>query len=204
MTKAASILGLLYVVITSVTRDDLPDGGASRFAETLKAVRQKIPEAKIEVLIPDFRGSEDALMTVIAARPDILNHNVEVPESLYPVINRPKENYRLSLKILKKAKEFGAITKSGMMIGLGETKKDILHTFSDLRRAGCNLLTVGQYLQPTKNNVPVKRYYSPLEFDQLKKIALDFGFEEVEAGPLVRSSYRAHRMYNTFTETRTN
>lgn len=204
MTKAASILGLLYVVITSVTRDDLPDGGASRFAETLKAVRQKIPEAKIEVLIPDFRGSEDALMTVIAARPDILNHNVEVPESLYPVINRPKENYRLSLKILKKAKEFGAITKSGMMIGLGETNKDILQTFSDLRRAGCNLLTVGQYLQPTKNNVPVKRYYSPLEFDQLKKIALDFGFEEVEAGPLVRSSYRAHRMYNAFTETRTN
>ncbi len=204
VTEAASIMGLRYVVITSVTRDDLPDGGASRFAETLKAVRQKIPEAKIEVLIPDFRGSEDALMIVITARPDILNHNVEAPESLYPVINRPKENYRLSLRILKKAKEFGAITKSGLMIGLGETNKDILQTFSDLRRAGCNLLTIGQYLQPTKNNTPVKRYYSPLEFDQLKKIALDFGFEEVESGPLVRSSYRAHKMYNAFVETRAN
>jgi len=204
VAEAALILGLRYVVITSVTRDDLPDGGASRFAETIKIVRKKIDAVKVEVLIPDFKGSDEALMTVIAAQPDILNHNVEVPVSLYPAIKRPKENYKVTLKVLKRAKEFGAITKSGMMIGLGETNKDILQTFSDLRRASCNLLTIGQYLQPTNNNAHVTKYYTPLEFEQLKKIALDFGFEGVEAGPLVRSSYRAHRMYNTFVEKRAN
>jgi len=204
VAEAALILGLRYVVITSVTRDDLPDGGASRFAETIKIVRKKIDAVKVEVLIPDFKGSDEALMTVIAAQPDILNHNVEVPVSLYTAIKRPKENYKVTLKVLKRAKEFGAITKSGMMIGLGETNKDILQTFSDLRRASCNLLTIGQYLQPTNNNAHVTKYYTPLEFEQLKKIALDFGFEGVEAGPLVRSSYRAHRMYNTFVEKRAN
>jgi len=204
VAEAALILGLRYVVITSVTRDDLPDGGASCFAETIKIVRKKIDAVKVEVLIPDFKGSDEALMTVIAAQPDILNHNVEVPVSLYPAIKRPKENYKVTLKVLKRAKEFGAITKSGMMIGLGETNKDILQTFSDLRRASCNLLTIGQYLQPTNNNAHVTKYYTPLEFEQLKKIALDFGFEGVEAGPLVRSSYRAHRMYNTFVEKRAN
>ena len=204
VAEAALILGLRYVVITSVTRDDLPDGGASCFAETIKIVRKKIDAVKVEVLIPDFKGSDEALMTVIAAQPDILNHNVEVPVSLYTAIKRPKENYKVTLKVLKRAKEFGAITKSGMMIGLGETNKDILQTFSDLRRASCNLLTIGQYLQPTNNNAHVTKYYTPLEFEQLKKIALDFGFEGVEAGPLVRSSYRAHRMYNTFVEKRAN
>lgn len=129
IAEAASILGLRYVVITSVTRDDLPDGGASCFAETIKIVRKKIDTVKIEVLIPDFKGNEEALMTVIAAQPDIINHNVEVPESLYPAIKRPKENYKHTLKVLKKAKEFGAITKSGIMIGLGETNKNILQTF---------------------------------------------------------------------------
>jgi lipoic acid synthetase len=204
IAEAASILGLCYVVITSVTRDDLPDGGASCFAETIKIVRKKIDTVKVEVLVPDFKGSDEALMTVIAAQPDVLNHNVEVPESLYPAIKRPKKNYRRTLRMLKRAKEFGAITKSGMMIGLGETNKDILQTFSDLRQASCSLLTLGQYLQPTNNNAHVKKYYPPLEFEQLKKIALDFGFEEVEAGPLVRSSYRAHRMYSTFIEKRAN
>lgn len=203
VAEAASSMGLRYVVITSVTRDDLPDGGAFLFVETINAIRKKIPAAKIEVLIPDFKGNNEALMTVVASQPDIFNHNVEVPESLYPAINRPNENYRGSLRVLELAKEFGAITKSGMMIGLGESTEDILHTFSDLRRMGCNLLTIGQYLQPSRDNAPVKKYYSPLEFEQLKKIALDFGFEEVEAGPLVRSSYRAHRMYKTFLETRT-
>lgn len=142
-------------------------------------------------------------MTVVAARPDIFNHNVEVPESLYPAISRPDKSYKRSLRVLERAREFGAITKSGMMIGLGETTEHILHTFSDLRRSGCSLLTIGQYLQPSRKNLPVKKYYSPLEFEQLKKIALDFGFEEVEAGPLVRSSYRAHRMYKAFFGTRT-
>lgn len=203
VAEAASSMGLRYVVITSVTRDDLSDGGASFFVETINAARQKIPKVKIEVLTPDFKGNDEAMMSVVAAQPDIFNHNVEVPESLYPVINRPKENYKLSLRVLGRAKEFGAITKSGMIIGLGETSGDILHTFSDLRRMGCNLLTIGQYLQPSRNNAPVTKYYSPLEFEQLRKIAMDFGFEEVEAGPLVRSSYRAHRMYKTFLEART-
>ena len=196
-------MGLQYVVITSVTRDDLSDGGASFFVKTIKAIRQKIPTAKIEVLIPDFQGNIEALMTMVAAKPDIFNHNMEVPESLYKAINRPSENYRSSLRVLERAKEFGAITKSGLMIGLGETTEDILHTFSDLRRIGCNLLTIGQYLQPSRDNAPVIKYYSPLEFEQLRKIAMDFGFEEVEAGPLVRSSYRAHRMYKSYLETRT-
>jgi lipoic acid synthetase len=202
VAEVVSAMGLRYVVITSVTRDDLSDGGAFLFVETIKAIRQKIHLAKIEVLTPDFNGNDNALMTVVAAQPDIFNHNVEVPESLYPAINRSNENYKLSLRVLERAKEFGAITKSGIMIGMGESTEEILHTFSDLRRMGCNLLTIGQYLQPSGDNAPVKKYYSPLEFEQLKKIALDFGFEEVEAGPLVRSSYRAHRMYKTFLETR--
>jgi lipoic acid synthetase len=204
VADAASTLGLSYVVITSVTRDDLPDGGASYFAETIWAIRRKIKNVKVEVLIPDFQGSDEALMSVIAAQPEILNHNVEVPESLYPAINRPRENYKRTLKVLQKAKEFGAITKSGMMIGLGETNKDILQTFSDLRQSDCSLLTLGQYLQPTKTHAPVKKYYAPLEFEQLKRIALDFGFVEVESGPLVRSSYRAHNMYNAYVEKRAN
>lgn len=204
VAEAVSILGLRYVVITSVTRDDLPDGGASNFAETIRIIRKKIGKIKVEALIPDFRGSDEALMTVISAQPDILNHNVEVPESLYPAIQRPKKNYRRTLEVLKKAKEFGAITKSGMMIGLGETNKDILQTFSDLRQANCSLLTMGQYLQPTNSHAQVKKYYTPLEFEQLKRIALDFGFEGVEAGPLVRSSYRARRMYTRYVEKRAN
>jgi lipoic acid synthetase len=202
VADVALAMGLRYVVITSVTRDDLSDGGASQFVEIIHAIRRKIPAVKIEVLTPDFNGSDEALMGVVAAQPDIFNHNIEVPESLYPAVSRPKEKYRLSLHVLEKAKEFGAITKSGMMIGLGESTEDILHTFSDLRRTGCSLLTIGQYLQPSRHNNPVKKYYSPLEFEQLKKIALDFGFEEVESGPLVRSSYRAHRMYSTFCKTR--
>lgn len=203
VVEAASTMGLRYVVITSVTRDDLGDGGAHLFVETMNAVREKIPEAKIEVLTPDFNGNDEALMAVVSAQPDIFNHNIEVPESLYTAINRPIQNYRGSLKVLERAKEFGATTKSGMIIGLGETTEDILHTFSDLRRTGCNLLTIGQYLQPSKNNAQVIKYYSPLEFEQLRKIALDFGFEEVEAGPLVRSSYRAHKMYTSYLKTRT-
>jgi lipoic acid synthetase len=203
VAKAASVMGLRYVVITSVTRDDLRDGGASAFVDTVRAIRKKISASKIEVLIPDFRGNEESLMDVISAQPDVLNHNIEVPESLYPNIHRPLENYQQSLRVLDKAKNYRAVTKSGIIIGLGETKADILHTFSDLRRVGCDLLTIGQYLQPTKQNTPVKKYYSPLEFEQLKKIALDFGFKEVEAGPLVRSSYRAHKIYQAFQESGT-
>jgi len=188
-------MGLRYVVITSVTRDDLPDGGASVFAEAIRAVKKEVPGVKIEVLIPDFKGSLDSLNTVIKAEPDILNHNLEVPEALYPLINRPKENYLRSLNVLANAHEFGAKTKSGLMIGLGELKEHIVQSFVDLRAVSCDLITIGQYLQPTRTSAPVEKYYTPREFLQLKDVALDLGFKSVESGPLVRSSYLAHKMY---------
>jgi lipoic acid synthetase len=195
VAEAILKMNLQYVVITSVTRDDLPDGGASRFASTLKAIKQQNPGIRVEVLIPDFGGDERALQTVVTAAPDILNHNIEAPETIYPLINRPVLNYRRSLKILKRAKAMGAITKSGLMIGLGEKKHDIFQAFTDLKAVSCDLLTIGQYLQPSRLNVPTRKYYTPREFAELKKIALECGFSEVESGPLVRSSYGAHRMY---------
>jgi len=197
VAEAVETLGLNYAVITSVTRDDLPDGGASIFAATIQAVRRRTPNTQIEVLIPDFQGQDEALKTVLMARPEILNHNLEVPEAIYPAINRPPAHYRRSLRVLEKAKEMAATTKSGLMIGLGENAPDILLTFSELRRAGCDLLTIGQYLRPSRDNAPVEKYYAPEEFLELKNIALDFGFRDVEAGPLVRSSYHARKLYQT-------
>ena len=197
VAEAAAELDLCYVVITSVTRDDLPDGGASNFVETINAVRERIPGVKVEVLVPDFEGSEQALKEVIQAGPDVLSHNLETVESLYPLINRPKENYQRSLKVLQKSKAMGAVTKSGLMLGLGEKEEEIIQAFSDLRRAGCQLLTIGQYLQPTHLHSPLKKYYSPQEFSQLREVALDFGFKDVEAGPMVRSSYGALKLYNS-------
>ncbi|MFC2165608.1 lipoyl synthase [Acidobacteriota bacterium] len=193
--EAIVAMGLQYAVITSVTRDDLPDGGANHFARTLETVRKRAPEVKVEVLIPDFQGNEADLKTVMAAKPDIINHNIEVPENIYSLINRPVTNYQRSLWILSKSKEMGATTKSGLMVGMGEQRKDILRTLSDLRSASCDLLTIGQYLQPTKQNAPIKRYYTPEEFDDLRQLALAYGFNQVESGPLVRSSYRAHKMF---------
>ena len=198
IAEAVAFMGLNYVVITSVTRDDMEDGGAFQFAETISKIKETSPHAKIEVLIPDFNGNITALQTVIDAHPDILNHNLEVPVSLYPAINRPPEFYTRSLGILKTAAEKGRITKSGLMIGLGEKMEDILQAFSDLRRSLCELLTLGQYLQPTQNHVRVQKYYSPLEFKQLEQIAFDFGFKDVVSGPLVRSSFQAHKMYDSF------
>lgn len=198
IVEAISALGLRYAVITSVTRDDLKDGGASAFTRTILAIRENLPGVKVEVLIPDFGGNDQALKTVIEARPDVLNHNLEVPEVVYPVVSRPRQNYSRSLEVLERAEKMGALTKSGLMVGLGEKEEDLLQTFSDLRRADCDLLTIGQYLQPSRLSAPVQKFYSPLEFEQLRKIALDFGFVEVEAGPLVRSSYLAHRMYASF------
>jgi lipoic acid synthetase len=194
-------MDLYYVVITSVTRDDLPDGGASQFASTLKAVKQQIPNIRIEVLIPDFNGDEKALQTVIAAAPDIVNHNIEAPETIYPLINRPVMNYRRSLKILERAKDIGATTKSGLMIGLGEKKHDIFQIFKDLKAVSCDLLTIGQYLQPSRLNAPTRKYYTPEEFSELKNIALECGFSGVESGPLVRSSYGSHGMYKKLKRT---
>jgi len=198
VAEAVALMGLNYVVITSVTRDDMEDGGAFRFAETISKIKETSPHAKIEILIPDFDGNTTALQTVIDANPDILNHNLEVPASLYSVINRPKDFYARSLGIIKTAAEKGMTTKSGLMIGLGEKMEDILQAFSDLRRSLCELLTLGQYLQPTQKHARVQKYYSPLEFKQLQKIALDFGFKDVVSGPLVRSSFQAHKMYESF------
>ncbi len=200
VAEAVSLMGLNYVVITSVTRDDMEDGGAFRFAETISKIKETSPQAKVEALIPDFNGNASALQTVIDAHPDILNHNLEVPASLYPLINRPKVFYSRSLDILKTAAEEGMVTKSGLMIGLGEKMEDILQTFSDLKNAACKLLTLGQYLQPTQKHVRVQKYYSPLEFKQLEQIAFDFGFKDIVSGPLVRSSFQAHRMYDSVHE----
>jgi lipoic acid synthetase len=188
-------LGLAYAVLTSVTRDDLPDGGAAHFAAVIRALRAASPATRVEALIPDFAGDTAALETVLAARPEVLNHNLETTESLYPAIRRARENYRRSLGVLAEAKTRGALTKSGLMIGLGESEADILRTFDDLRRAGCDLLTVGQYLRPTAAHRPVSRYYTPEEFDGLAAAARRAGFREVVAGPLVRSSYKADRLY---------
>jgi lipoic acid synthetase len=192
-------LDLKYAVITSVTRDDLADGGASIFARTIRAVREGSPRTKIEVLVPDFDGNMEALDVVLKAGPDILNHNLETTESLYTGIRRPAGNYRRSLEVLAAAKRKKALTKSGLMIGLGERQEDILQTFSDLRRAGCDLLTIGQYLRPSPVNAPVEKYYSPREFNELRDIALDFGFAGVVAGPLVRSSFHADKLYASAT-----
>lgn len=200
VAKAAYLLGLRYVVVTSVTRDDLPDGGASFFVKTIKVLRKMIAGVKVEVLVPDFNGNREALIKVIQARPEVMNHNLETTESNYPRINRADSNYMRSLKVLEIARKLGAATKSGLMVGLGETKADIIRSFSHLRSVGCGLLTLGQYLQPTKNHVPVMKYYSPKELEDLKSIALDFGFKDVESGPLVRSSYMAHRMYESLQE----
>ena len=190
-------MGLKYAVITSVTRDDLPDGGASIFAKTINAIKKSNPGIKIEVLIPDFSGDIQPLETVLREEPDVLNHNLEVPETLYPRINRPSDNYRRSLQVLKRAKDRGGVTKSGLMLGLGESEEDILRTIMDLREVSCDLLTMGQYLQAVKNNAPVIKYYSPDRFDLFREKALDAGFKGVVSGPLVRSSYLANELYKS-------
>jgi lipoic acid synthetase len=201
VAESVEAMGLRYAVITSVTRDDLPDGGASHFAAVIRAIRETRPETKVEVLIPDFMGDAGALATVLEAGPDVLNHNLEVPEALYPRINRPQGNYRRSLQVLERAGRAGAVTKSGLMLGLGETRDNILRTLQDLKDTGCQLLTIGQYLKATKNNPHVVRYYTPDEFEHMKTAAVGMGFSEVEAGPLVRSSYRAHRLFQGLKDT---
>jgi lipoic acid synthetase len=195
VAEAASLLGLKYAVLTSVTRDDLPDGGAAHFAATVAALRQRIPGIRIETLIPDFAGDARALDILLAARPDVLNHNIETTEALYPAIRRPASGYRRSLEVLRRAGERGFTTKSGLMIGLGESEADLLQTFRDLREAGVALLTIGQYLRPTAAHAPVARFYAPEEFAGLKAEAMAAGFAGVEAGPLVRSSYHAQTLH---------
>ena len=188
---AIAHLDLRHAVITSVNRDELPDGGAEIFARTIAAVNQRCPQTSVEVLIPDFKGNWDALATVMAAGPDILNHNIECPPSLYYKM-RPQAQYDRSLELLRRAHEMGpAPTKSGMMLGAGETRDEIAQTIRDLAAAECAILTLGQYLSPSPNHVPVERFVDPDEFAAWRHFALELGFRHVESGPLVRSSYHA-------------
>jgi lipoic acid synthetase len=192
VAAAVESLRLKYAVITSVTRDDLHDGGASVFAETVNAIRSRNPRCKIEVLIPDFKGSDTALTTVLSVRPDVLNHNMETVPSLYPIV-RPQGDYLRSLELLRRAKNRGAATKTGLMLGLGEGRDEIISVMEDLRRVGCDMLTLGQYLQPSKKHLPVKKYYEPDEFASLQADADRLKFHHTMAGPLVRSSYHAEQ-----------
>ena len=183
---------LRHAVITSVNRDELPDGGAAVFAETIRWTRRLSPGTTIEVLIPDFRGDDGALATVLAAGPEILNHNIETVPRLYRTV-RPQAIYQRSLALLSRAKQLdrGAHTKSGLMVGLGETSEELLQVFADLAAHGVEILTIGQYLRPTPEHLPIERYWHPDEFAALKRSALALGFRHVESGPLVRSSYHA-------------
>lgn len=190
VAEAVATLGLRHAVITSVNRDELEDGGASIFAETIRRVQETSPDCTVEVLIPDFKGSHAAQKTVFDARPAILNHNTETVPRLYRPV-RPQGKYQWSLELLQRAKTAGLLTKSGLMLGLGETVEEVEAVMCDLVAHGCDILTLGQYLQPTKAHLPVSRYYHPDEFVQLKDMGLRAGFRHVESGPLVRSSYHA-------------
>ncbi len=199
VAKAALDLKLKYVVVTSVTRDDLVDGGASHFAKTIKAIKTTLPDdPKVEVLIPDFQGNIEALKIVINANPDVLNHNIETVPSLYSLA-RPEANYQQSLDLFKNAKAINASipVKSGIMVGLGETIKELEQTMKDLFHYGCEIITLGQYLQPTKAHLEVQKYYSPDEFKQLEKKARQIGFKKIAAGPFVRSSYKAQDLFDS-------
>jgi lipoyl synthase len=200
VAEAAGRMGLSYVVVTSVTRDDLPDGGAGHFAATIQAIRRRLPEARVEVLTPDFQGDEAAIRTVLRAAPDVFNHNVETVPSLYGNV-RPQADYRQSLDVLaaagRIASELGKriFTKSGLMVGLGETREEIRQVLGDLRAAECDILTVGQYLAPSEAHYPVERFVPPEEFAEIEAEALEMGFRAVAAGPFVRSSYRADEVF---------
>ena len=197
VAKMVEKLKLKYVVITSVDRDDLPDGGASHFAKTVKAIKKLSKNIFVEVLIPDFKGKKGALKVLIAANPDVINHNIETVPSLYPKV-RHRGDYQYSLNLLKKIKELSpkTPTKSGLMVGLGESKEEIIKVMEDLRKVNCDILTIGQYLQPSLNHLPVAKYYTDEEFNELKEIGYSLGFKEVYSGKLVRSSYRADIIFD--------
>jgi lipoyl synthase len=198
VAEAAGELGLSHAVVTSVNRDDLPDGGAGHFAATIRAIRRRNPTCTVEVLIPDFQGNLEAIDRVLDEAPEILNHNTETVERLYRRV-RPDARYEQSLALIARAAERRAKahlpmrTKSGLMVGLGETEAEVLATLSDLRAAGCDIATIGQYLQPHERRLPIERYYTPEEFERLRREGEAMGFFRVEAGPLVRSSYHARR-----------
>src|SRR3954469_3497855 len=193
VAEAVATLGLKHAVVTSVNRDDDNIGSARIFAETIRAIRAVISDCRIEVLIPDFQGLEESLQIVLDARPDVLNHNTETVPRLYRVV-RSGARYERSLKLLEDAKRFapGMVTKSGLMVGLGESSDELIEVFRDLGSRGVDILTVGQYLRPSKDHLPIARFYTPEEFVYLRNEALGFGFRHVESGPMVRSSYHAH------------
>ena len=196
LVEAVAKLGLKYVVITSVTRDDLPDGGAAHFAGTIARLRESDPTIIIEVLVPDFTGSSGSVKVIVDAGPDVVNHNLESVPRLYPTV-RPGAIYKRSLRLLRQVKELDGhiITKSGVMVGLGETKDEIVHLMKDLRKVGCDLLTLGQYLQPSSCHHPVTRFIPPEEFDEYEHIGRKMGFRAIASAPLVRSSFDAAHLY---------
>jgi lipoic acid synthetase len=197
VAQAVKKMGIQYVVITSVTRDDLPDGGASLFVKTIRAIRALDPKIKVEVLIPDFQGDPYSLEIVLKEGPDVLNHNIETISRLYNQV-RPQADYKRSLNLLRKSKELYPhfFTKSGFMVGLGEIQEEILELFRNLRDVGCDFLTIGQYLQPRKDRLPVNRFVPPEEFEEYKRIGEEMGFRAVASGPFVRSSFHASQMFN--------
>jgi lipoic acid synthetase len=196
VAEAAARMGLRYVVLTSVNRDDLADGGASHFADTVRAVRRALPRAGIEVLVPDFRDDREALRAVLEAGPEVFNHNIETVPRLFPLL-RPQGRYRLSLEVLRAAKDLvpGQATKSGLMVGLGETDDEVSHVLADLRAAGVDILTIGQYLRPTREHEPVHRYLAPAAFRAFEDEARAIGFPTVYSGVFVRSSFNAEEVY---------
>ena len=200
LAKTVESLDLNYAVITSVNRDDLPDGGAFIFSQCVNQIRKRLPSCKIEVLTPDFEGNWAALESVLQSEPNTFNNNIETVRRIFPVV-RAKGDYDLSLEVLRKAKKLSRntniVTKSGMMVGLGETLNEIKETMTDLRDSDCDLLTIGQYLRPTEKHSPISKWYTPSEFDILKNMGLELGFKHVASGPLVRSSYHADEQHRT-------
>ncbi len=192
VVDAVKLMGVRHAVVTSVNRDERKDGGAPIFAETIRLIHAEVPGTTIEVLIPDFKGSEEALNIVLEARPDILNHNLETVPRLYRTV-RPQANYLQSLEVLERSKKSGMVTKTGLMLGIGEKTDEVIEVMKDIRKTNCDILTLGQYLQPTHEHLPVDRYAHPDEFRTLKVLGLELGFRHVESGPLVRSSYHAER-----------
>ncbi|MCU0242718.1 MAG: lipoyl synthase [Vicinamibacteria bacterium] len=203
VAEAVARMNLRHAVVTSVTRDDLPDGGAAHFAATIAAIRARHERCQVEVLIPDLRGDPEALRVVFAARPDVLNHNIETVPRLYGEV-RPAARYPRSLAVLEQARRAGLLVKSGLMVGLGETEAELLATLSDMRAVGTTIVTIGQYLQPMLSRLSIVRYYSPEEFAALRLQALGLGFHHVEAGPLVRSSYHADEQVRSACESAVN
>ena len=194
VAEAVQALGLKYAVITSVTRDDLPDGGAEHFANCIYEIRKLCPDTKIEILTPDFKGNKESLDKIIKAHPDVFNHNIEAVKDIFKTV-RPQGDYDCSIKVLKYIKENSDIkTKSGLIIGLGETFEQIEQTLTDLKSAGCDIVTIGQYIQPSKQHFKVAKYYIPEEYDELKSLAKKAGIRNYQIGPLVRSSYRASEL----------